>query len=208
VVQLSTPRWVVGRALSLYQTATFGGMATGSWLWGHVAETNGVGHALLVSALVMIVGVAIGFRFPMPPFASLDLDPLNRFNEPELRLDVKPRSGPIVVQIDYEIDDDDVHEFLSLMAERRRIRLRDGARNWALMRDLESPEVWTETYHTPTWVDYVRHNQRRTKADAETSDRLLALHRGTSKPRVHRMIERQGIPPADDVFHQTHIEPH
>ena len=30
-VQLSTPRWVVGRALSLYQTATFGGMALGSW---------------------------------------------------------------------------------------------------------------------------------------------------------------------------------
>lgn len=208
VVQLSTPRWVVGRALSLYQTATFGGMATGSWLWGHVAETNSVGHALLASALVMIVGVAIGFRLPMPPFASLDLDPLNRFNEPELRLDVKPRSGPIVVQIDYEIDDDGVHEFLSLMVERRRIRLRDGARNWALMRDLENPEVWTETYHTPTWVDYVRHNQRRTKADAETSDRLLALHRGPSKPRVHRMIERQGIPPADDVFHQTHIEPH
>ncbi len=40
-VQLSTPRWVVGRALSLYQTATFGGMALGSWLWGIVAEATG-----------------------------------------------------------------------------------------------------------------------------------------------------------------------
>ena len=28
----------VGRALSLYQTATFGGMALGTWLWGSVAE--------------------------------------------------------------------------------------------------------------------------------------------------------------------------
>ena len=37
-VQLSTPRWVVGRALSLYQMATFGGMALGSWIWGVVAE--------------------------------------------------------------------------------------------------------------------------------------------------------------------------
>src|SRR5690606_38230868 len=26
-VQLSTPRWIVGRALALYQTGTFGGMA-------------------------------------------------------------------------------------------------------------------------------------------------------------------------------------
>ncbi len=87
------------------------------------------------------------------------------------------------------------------MVERRRIRLRDGARNWALMRDLENPEVWTETYHVPTWVDYVRHNQRRTKADAEITDRLLELHRGDRPPKVHRMIERQAIPPADDVFH-------
>lgn len=36
------------------------------------------------------------------------------------------------------------------MGERRRIRIRDGARNWALMRDLENPSLWTETYHTPT----------------------------------------------------------
>jgi MFS family permease len=208
VVQLSTPRWVVGRALSLYQTATFGGMAGGSWLWGLMAESQGVTNAFFASSLLMIVGVAIGLWLPMPAFASLDLDPLNRFNEPPLKLDIRPRSGPIVVNIDYEIADEDLQEFLAVMVERRRIRIRDGARNWALMRDLEKPDIWTETYHTPTWVEYVRHNQRRTKADAETTDRLLALHRGKEKPRVHRMIERQAIPPAGDIFHKTHIDPH
>lgn len=208
VVQLSTPRWVVGRALSLYQMATFGGMACGSWLWGHLAETQGVGHALVASSVLMMVGVAIGFWLPMPAFGALNLDPLNRFNEPALRLDIRPRSGPIVILIDYEIRDQDLPEFLKLMVERRRIRIRDGARNWTLMRDLENPDIWTETYHTPTWLDYVRHNHRRTKADAENFDRLLVLHQGPDRPRVHRMIERQAIPPADDVFHQTHIEPH
>ncbi|WP_159945897.1 MFS transporter [Rhizobium sp. 18065] len=206
VVQLSTPRWVVGRALSLYQTATFGGMATGSWLWGSIAENSGSGHALVASGALMMVGVAIGFVLPMPAFSTLDLDPLNRFNEPALKLDIRPRSGPIVIQIDFEIDDADVPEFLRIMVERRRIRLRDGARNWTLMRDLEKPEIWTETYHVPTWVDYVRHNQRRTKADAEITDRLVELHRGPTSPHVHRMIERQAIPPADDVFHQPPID--
>ncbi|MFN3718190.1 MAG: MFS transporter [Rhizobium rhizophilum] len=208
VVQLSAPRWVVGRALSLYQTATFGGMATGSWLWGSVAENYGSGHALVASSLLMMVGVFIGFFLPMPAFATLDLDPLNRFNEPSLKLDIRPRSGPIVIHVDFEIDAEDVPEFLAVMVERRRIRLRDGARNWALMRDLETPEIWTETYHVPTWVDYVRHNQRRTKADAEITDRLRELHRGATPPKVHRMIERQAIPPADDVFHQSHIDHH
>ena len=40
-VQLSTPRWVLGRALALYQAATFGGMALGGWIWGLVAEEYG-----------------------------------------------------------------------------------------------------------------------------------------------------------------------
>lgn len=208
VVQLSTPRWVVGRALSLYQTATFGGMALGSWLWGSTAESMGTGQALILSSLLMVVGVLIGLFLAMPAFKTLDLDPLNRFAEPELHLDIRPRSGPIVVQIDFEIDDADVSEFLRIMIERRRIRIRDGARNWALMRDLENPDFWTEIYHVPTWLDYVRHNQRRTKADAEITDRLRDLHRGASPPRVHRMIERQTIPRADDVFHQPHIDHH
>lgn len=206
VVQLSTPRWVVGRALSLYQTATFGGMAGGAWIWGVLAENVGAGQALVASAVVMIAGVGIGFLLPMPAFATLDLNPLNRFNEPPLRLEIRPRSGPIVIQIDFEIDDKDVPEFLKVMVERRRIRLRDGAQNWALMRDLENPDIWTESYHTPTWVDYVRHNHRRTKADAQITDRLMELHKGAKPPHVHRMIERQAIPPADDVFHKPHID--
>ena len=123
----------------------------------------------------MVVGAAIGLRLPLPEFQSLNLDPLNRFSEPLLKLDLKPRSGPIVVMIDYEIADGDVPEFLTAMAERRRIRIRDGAGQWGLMRDLENPTVWTETYHVPTWVEYVRHNQRRTQADAEIGDRLLEL---------------------------------
>jgi hypothetical protein len=59
-----------------------------------------------------------------------------------------------------------------------------------LLRDLENPKLWVERYHTPTWLEYVRHNQRRTQADAAIGERLLALHQGPEKPRVHRMIER------------------
>ncbi|CAN7276144.1 MFS transporter [Pararhizobium sp. LjRoot255] len=207
-VQLSTPRWVVGRALSLYQTTTFGGIAAGSWMWGQAAETYGPANALIASAALMVVGAAIGVRLPLPEFQSLNLDPLNRFSEPLLKLDLKPRSGPIVVMIDYDIADGDVPDFLTAMAERRRIRIRDGAGQWGLMRDLENPTVWTETYHVPTWVEYVRHNQRRTQADAEIGDRLLELHRGETPPRVHRMIERQTILPYDYERYKQQMDMH
>ncbi|MCO6184780.1 MFS transporter [Rhizobium sp. L1K21] len=204
IVQLSTPRWVVGRALSFYQTAAFGGMAAGSWLWGAIAESSNVSLAFFIAATVMAAGVVVGLFLPMPAFASLDLDPLNRFRQPNLKLNILPRSGPLVVQVAYNIHDDDLETFLALMTERRRIRIRDGARNWALMRDLEVPELWTETYHVPTWVDYVRHVQRRTQADADNIDQLWALHRGEGPPKVCRMIERQTIRLEDDIFHQHH----
>src|SRR5690554_6165230 len=146
-IQLSSPRWVVGRALSLYQTATFGGMALGSWIWGVGADAWGPGNALAVSGVTMLLCALVGFRLPLPQFNARDLNPLNTFNEPIIRLDLRPRSGPIMVMIDYVIAQEDVPRFLELMAERRKIRIRDGARQWVLLRDLEHPEVWTESYH-------------------------------------------------------------
>lgn len=192
-VQLASPRWVVGRALALYQMTTFGGLAVGSWLWGAVAGALGTHGALALSAVALLMGAVVGLRFAMPDAAAMDLEPLGRFKEPQIRLDLRGRSGPIMVMIDYRIAPPDVPAFLAVMAERRRIRRRDGARQWVLLRDLEHADQWTEAYHVATWDDYLRHNLRRTKADAEVSDSLMALHRGPEPPRVHRMIERQSV---------------
>lgn len=198
-VQLSTPRWVVARALALYQTATFGGMAAGSWIWGSVASASGTDTALALAAVPLLIGALVGRWLSVPEFGTLDLDPANRFREPELRLDLRGRSGPIMVMIDYHIDQQDVPEFLGLMARRRNIRRRDGARNWALLRDLENPAIWSESYHIATWDEYVRHNMRRTKADSTVTEELATLHRGPGAPHVHRLIERHTVSPDDDM---------
>ena len=189
-VQMSTPRWVVGRVLSIYQTCTFGGMALGSWIWGVVADHHGAPVALMAAAVAMLAGGAIGFLLPLPRQVPLNLDPLNRFREPPLALDLKPRSGPIAIMIEYVIREDDVPEFIGLITERGRIRRRDGARNWVIARDLEHPDVWLETYHTPTWLDYIRHNTRATYADVTITERIRALHAGPDRRRVRRWIER------------------
>ncbi|RVA12190.1 MFS transporter, partial [Mesorhizobium sp. M7A.F.Ca.CA.002.05.1.1] len=94
-VQMATPRWVVGRVLSVYQTATFGGIALGSWIWGVVADAHGAETALIAASVAMLAGGAIGLLLPLPQQQVLNLDPLNRFKEPHLALDLKPRSGPI-----------------------------------------------------------------------------------------------------------------
>ena len=198
-VQLSAPRWVVARALALYQTATFGGMAAGAWLWGSVADAYGLQAALIGAGIGLLGAAAIGFFLPMPEFSESDLSPVNRFREPVLGLDLRGRSGPIMVMVDYHIAPEDTEEFLSLMAQRRDIRRRDGARSWVLLRDLEKPDHWSESYHIATWDDYIRHNTRRTVTDNEVTTALHRLHRDEGDPTVHRLIERHNVSSHADV---------
>jgi MFS family permease len=189
-VQLSAPRWVVARALSLYQMAAFGGIAGGSWLWGVVAERESIMFSLLACAAVLFACAALGAWRPLAQSKDLDLDPLRHWQEPQTAVPVDPRTGPVVITIEYVIPEKDQLRFLGAMSERRRIRRRDGALNWRLLRDLSNPELWIERYETPTWLDYLRLNNRMTRNDAVIPESLRALHRGPDAPRVRRMIER------------------
>ncbi len=199
-LQLSTPRWVVGRAMSLYMMCNAAGMVLGSWIWGTVAQNANLQQALIYSAVAVIVGGLAGLKLPLPEFDSLNLDPLNQFIEPALAVQLKPQTGPIMITVDYDIGESDIPAFLEAMILRRRISKRDGARRWSLLRDLEQPNIWTEKFYVATWVEYIRHNERRTKSDSEVSDTLNILHQGAEPPRVRRMIERQTVPKQADPY--------
>jgi MFS family permease len=190
-VQMSAPRWVVARAVSLYQMSAFGGMAIGAWLFGWLAEHHGVVEALYASAAAQFVAAMLGLVRRLPQTGDDNLDLQNSWREPDTAVSVEPRSGPVVVTIEYRIPAGSIVPFLAAMSERRRIRRRDGAHGWSLMRDLGDPMLWIERYHVSTWLDYVRHNQRRTVADIANSDAIHALHDGPNTPVVHRMLERQ-----------------
>src|SRR3546814_18620614 len=105
----------------------------------------------------------------------MNLD-LKGFHEPDASVPVRSRTGPVVVTIEYRIAEEDTYAFLSAMAERRQVRRRNGARRWSLLRDLSDPELWVERYHSQTWTEYVRHNQRFTQDDAVIGERIRALH--------------------------------
>lgn len=190
-VQMASPRWVVARALALYQMAVFGGMTLGSWIFGVIADVQGPAVALFASAAVQCTVLLVGFRLPLQNISSANLDPHGRWTEPQTTLPIETRSGPIVVTIEHRIPQVNVRTFLAAMNERRRIRRRDGAHNWTLLRDLGDPELWVERYQVPTWTDYVRHNKRGTHADDANSELLRTLRAEGYEPVVRRMIERQ-----------------
>ena len=190
-VQMASPRWVVARALALYQMAAFGGMAGGSWVFGIIASGHGVETALIAAACFQLLSVVAGLVWYLPPISQLNLDPRDSWQEPQTAIPVEARSGPIVITIEHRIAEENVAAFLAVMSERRRIRMRDGARHWALLRDLGDPQLWIERYHVSTWLDYVRHNRRRTHADEANSEALRRLRIDEAEPVVHRRIERQ-----------------
>ena len=81
-VQLSAPRWVAGRSLAAFQASIAGGIAIGSWGWGHLADVIGVEGALVVSGVMMAVSPLLGLWIRMPPIAGRD-DAADLLADPE-----------------------------------------------------------------------------------------------------------------------------
>lgn len=196
-VQLSSPNWVVARSLSLYQMAAFGGMAAGAWTWGMLAEAQGIALGLAGAGAVLLLCAGLGFKLPLPDEAELPAGASRVWTPPKIALDIEPRHGAVVVTIAFRIRPDDEAEFLAVMAERRRIRSRDGARRWTLLRDLADPQTWIERFHAPNWIEYVRHNNRLTETDILVAGRVRELHQGPEPPRIRRMIEQEAESPRE-----------
>ncbi|MCK1589093.1 MFS transporter [Bradyrhizobium sp. 169] len=188
-VQLSAPRWVAGRSLAAYQAAYSGGIAIGSWSWGHLTDAAGVEIALLVSAALMLLSPLLGLWLPMPRIGSRGEDP-QILADPELRLPLNDRSGPLVVEIEYRVAQANARAFHNVMQDVQLSRQRNGAYGWSIARDIANPELWTERYHCPTWLDYLRQRNRWTQSDRVLDRKAIAFHIGHDSVRIRRMLER------------------
>lgn len=59
VVQMSAADGFKGRAVSIYYVALFGGIALGSWMWGHVAEYAGIRVALYIATAGLLLSLIL-----------------------------------------------------------------------------------------------------------------------------------------------------
>ena len=189
-VQLSAPRWVAGRSLAAFQAAIAGGIAVGSWGWGHLTDYAGVETALLVSAGLMLLSPILGIWLRMPPVGARNEAATEVLAYPEVRLSLTGRSGPLVVEIEYRVAQDNARLFHNVMQEVQLSRQRNGAYGWSIARDIADPELWTERYHCPTWLDYLRQRNRATQSERALHQRAIDFHLGPEPIRVRRMLER------------------
>lgn len=188
-VQLSSPRWVTARALAWYQAALTGGVAMGAWLWGHVTGLWGLPIALALSGVAMMLTPLMGLVMPLSSANPLDTNLVEISHEPEVNLAITPRSGPVVVEIDYKVPSERTREFAALMIPVENARQRNGAFDWSLSRDIAAPEIWTERYQYPTWGDYLRQRTRATEADYRHY-RAVSGFRFGPESHIRRKLER------------------
>ncbi len=189
-VQLAAPRWVAGRALAAYQAAITGGIAFGSWAWGSTANIIGVEGALLISGATLCASQLLGLWMRMPTVSGPNELSLDVLADPEVRLSLTPRSGPIVIEIEYRIEPGKARLFYAVMLHVQLSRQRNGAYRWSIARDIADPELWTERFHCPTWHDYLRQRSRSTKTERALHLRANEFHIGPEPIRVRRMLER------------------
>jgi hypothetical protein len=188
-VQLSAPRWVAGRSLAAFQASIAGGIAMGSWGWGRLTDAAGVEVALLVSAALMFASPLLALWLRMPPVGTHSED-AEVLADPEVRLSLTGRSGPLVVEIEYRVAQESARLFHNVMQEVQLSRQRNGAYGWSIARDIADPELWTERYHCPTWLDYLRQRNRSTQSERALYQRAMDFHLGPDPVRVRRMLER------------------
>ncbi len=188
-VQMLVPDWVKARALALYQTAIFGGLAAGSFMRGHFAETMGVSGALAAAGIMLGITVALLYRSRLPE--QVDAQTLVRADNTEPALAAagfNTQHGAVLVTVEYQIPRERLSELIQAARPLRLMRLRNGAQQWQLFRDLERDGVWREAFLVESWMQYLRMTDRMTLADKMVLDKVRALHAGDKPPVVSRSI--------------------
>lgn len=189
-VQLSAPRWVAARALSLYGSSLTSGVAIGAWAWGAIASGIGLANAYYLSGAASLLALLLGYWMPLSRDEEGEKDTVDIGFEPNLALGLSMRSGPIVVEVDYRVDPDRARDFYAVMMRMQRMRKRIGGFEWSISRDIEDPWLWTERYHCPTWGDYLRMRDRYTQMDFDVQAEAQSYSEVPGGMIVRRRLER------------------
>ncbi|UXA14542.1 MFS transporter [Mycobacterium sp. SMC-8] len=182
-MQLSLPRWVRARGLSVYQLVFMGGQAIGSLVWGVLAGATSSVTSLLVSmTLLVLCGLSLLWWPLHASTGNLDLTPSSHWPEPTLLFEPEPLDGPVLVITSYRVAPENEEAFLAAMAVLGRSRQRTGASLWRLFRSVEQESTFVETFIVRSWGEHMHQHYTRLTAQ----DQLIEqnVERYTEGPAV------------------------
>jgi MFS family permease len=160
--QLSLPRWVRARGLSVYLLVATGSQAIGSYAWGAIATRGGLDIGLLGSA-VMLGAVALSVVvFPLRPCTgTLSVEISTAWPTPTLVFEPCPEDGPVLVTVRYEVAADNLEDFIEAMSAVRQSRLRTGGHSWRLYHSVGQPDTFLERFTVASGTEFERQRTER-----------------------------------------------
>jgi MFS family permease len=175
-LQLFLPRWVMARGMAIWTMIFTGCQAVGALAWGVVAQQAGLTATFAAAAVLELIAVVVGMRWPVPDAGHADADPVVYWSEARVSLDPDPATGPIQVAVTYTIAPEKEQAWLTAMRQLRRSRLRTGATRWELYRDADRRDRFVEQFRVASWEEHLRqHEGRLTAADQAVEQTALGF---------------------------------
>jgi MFS family permease len=160
--QLSLPRWVRARGLSVYLLVATGSQAIGSYVWGVFATQAGVDLALLGSAVGLgIVVLSVGVLPLRKSTGKINVEVSNAWPTPMVMFEPCPEDGPVLVAVRYRVAAENLEKFVQAMGHVRRSRLRTGGHSWRLYHNVGQPEMFLERFTVASWSEFERQRTER-----------------------------------------------
>lgn len=195
VVQSSAPSWVQGRAMSVYLLFFFGAATSGSAIWGLLARQYGLREAMFLSGAALLVTSLSRFIAPLTSGHAHNLDPSHAWEDPDVALEVPLAHGPVMVTVEYEIDQADAVDFRRALEKLRAFRYQNGVLQWNYYVDIADPRRYREVYFEESWGAHLRQHERVTSHERDVASEVYAFHRGEGMPRVfHHAVCNQNFP--------------
>jgi len=205
--QLMAPEWIRGRAMSLYTLAFSGIYPIGSIASGALADGIGAGGAVVVLSGAAIL---LGLLTPLFRLPSLDeiVSPEYTERRPE-RPHADTSGGPVMIVNTWQIDREDLEDFVEVMSEIRKVRLSTGAYRWRLYRNSDDPHRISEVFVLVSWDEHLAQHRRIDDASAELIRRARSFDR-EGGPRSSHLVavnvdhpDWEPLITAHDQYHRT-----
>ena len=190
-IQSTAPAWVRARAVAMNLVAMQASLALGSILWGWVASLSGLSVALASSSAAMLVLLVISYRLKVRMGDEADVTPGTQLPDLAIAVEPLPDDGPVLIQVQYQIDPLNRDAFLRAIHANEPARRRNGASDWRVFRDLGEDGRYVERFILVSWAEYVRLRSRMTVADQQAQDHVEALLQPGTAIVVTRLISTQ-----------------
>ncbi len=192
--QLSLPRWVMARGLSVYLLVSTGSQAIGSYIWGAIATRAGLDIALLWSAVVLgAVALSVAVLPLRPSTGKLSVEVSAAWPTPTLVFEPCPNDGPVLVVVRYRVSAENLDHFVEAMSAVRRSRLRTGGHSWRLYHNVGQPDTFLERFTVASWSEFERQRTERW-LDFDTDGVVKAIGYTVDHARRHEYYLAVRVP--------------